>query len=89
MRKNPTGFETVIVGESGELQRSERELPTIITAIDKDLDDTMFLPAWAAVEAEIDPTEYEAGTHVATIHYDVRTKAYDIEYHVEIEEDDS
>lgn len=86
MRDNPTGFETVVVGESGNLERGPNaELPKIRTGVDKNLDDRLFIPAWDEVKETIDPAEYEQGEHVATIHYDLIEKAYEIEYYVEVE----
>jgi hypothetical protein len=89
MRDDPTGFETVVVGESGDLKRGPKtELPNIRTGVDKNLDDRLFIPAWSAVEETVDPSEYEEGEHVATIHYDLIDKEYDIEYYVEIDDDE-
>lgn len=88
MRDKPTGFETIVVGESGELERGPKaELPKVETAVDAGLDDRLFIPAWEAVEKTIDTDEYEEGRHVATIHYDLIDKEYTIEYYVEIEEE--
>lgn len=89
MREKPTGYETIVVKESGVLVRGpDTDLPKIRTAVDKGIDDEMLLPARNEVEAEIDAEEYEPGTHVATIYYDIRTKSYDIDFHVEIDEEE-
>lgn len=83
MLGNRTGFETVIV-KSDELTRGpDSERPEIDTAIDAGQDDTMFIPAWDEVEEEVDPADHEEGTHVATIHYDMDEKSYNVEYYVE------
>jgi len=85
MLGNRTGYETVVV-KSGTLERGEdTEFPEIHTAIDAGQDDMMFIPAWEDVEDEVDPDDHEEGTHVATIHYDMDAKSYDVEYYVETE----
>lgn len=89
MRENPTGYETFLVDESGDIVRGPgTDLPTIRTAVDTGMDDRMFLPARRAVEAAVDPADHDAGTHLATAYYDVREPSYDVEFHVEVDDDE-
>lgn len=83
MLGNRTGFENVVV-KSGTLARGpDSKRPEIETAIDAGQDDQMFIPAWDEVEEEISPEDHDEGTHVATIHYDMDAKSYNVEYYVE------
>jgi hypothetical protein len=86
MRDKPTGYETIIVDGSGELVSGpDTDLPNIRTAVDTGVDDRMLIPAKNEVREKIDAGKYGSGTHVATIYYDIRTKSYEIDFHVETE----
>jgi hypothetical protein len=86
MRDKPTGYETIIVDGSGELVPGpDSDLPNIRTAVDTGVDDRMLLPAKSEVKENVDAGEHKPGTHVATIYYDIRTKTYEIDFHVETE----
>ncbi|GAB7093187.1 hypothetical protein JCM30237_03390 [Halolamina litorea] len=85
MFRKRTGYETVIVKSDRLARGPETEMPEIDTAIDAGQDDKMFIPAWEDVREEITPEDHEEGTHVATIHYDMDAKSYELEYYVETE----
>lgn len=83
MLGNRTGFEKVVVKSGTLTQGPDSNRPEVNTAIDAGQDDLMFVPAWDEVREEVDPEDHEEGTHVATIHYDMDAKNYNIEYYVE------
>lgn len=82
-----SGYETVVVTEDHELTAgSDSDPPTPISNEQMLSSASLYHPAWQEVEAEIDPTEYDPGTFIGTIYYDIEREQYWIEYAVDIDD---
>ncbi|PGF13810.1 hypothetical protein CP556_25110 [Natrinema sp. CBA1119] len=86
MSEDGAGFEEVVVRRAGDLGvDSESEPPTIRGPGDHGWGDDLKTPAWNEVREKIDPADYDAKTHVATIHYDLDAWEFTIEFFVEVD----
>jgi len=82
-----TGYQEVVVAEgvdgSPEFRKTvESEPPTLSGLKARGWGTDLQTPAWDDVRERLDPTDYELGTHVATIHYDLNVWEYRVDYHV-------
>jgi len=86
MSEDATGFEEIVVRRAGDLcSTTDSEPPGIRGPQDHGWGTDLKTPAWDDVRENVDPAEYEAKTHVATVHYDLDAWEYTIEYLVEID----
>lgn len=78
-----TGYERVVVADDGYLGVSnDSEGPKIRGLGDHGWGDDLKVPAWNEIRERFDPEELEAGTHVATIYYDLDRWGYRIEWEI-------
>jgi len=86
MSEDNMRYEKIVVREAGDLGSStDSEPPDIHDADDHGRRMDLKTPAWDAVRANINPSDYEPKTHVATIHYDLDEWDFVIEYLVEVD----
>jgi len=83
-----TGYQEVVVAEgvdgAPEFRKTvDSEPPSIRDVGDWGWGTDLQTPAWDDVRERLDPTDYELGAHVATIHYDLDDWGYRVEYHVD------
>ena len=85
MGKNNMRYEKIVVRETDDLGSStDSEPPDTRDEGDHDRGVDLKTPAWEAVRENINPSDYEPQTHVATIHYDLDKWDFVIEYLVEV-----
>jgi len=79
-------YEKIVVREAGDLDSStDSEPPDTRGEGDRDQGVDLKTLAWDAVRENINPSDYEPQTHVATIHYDLEEWDFVIEYLVEVD----
>jgi len=88
MTDEATGFEDIVVAEgvdgSPEFRTTvESEPPTLSGLKARGWGTDLKTPAWDDVRDRLDPTDFELGARVATIHYDLDAWEYRVEYQVD------
>ena len=83
-----TGYQEIVVAEgvdgSPEFRKTtDSEPPTLSGLKSRGWGTDLQTPAWNDVRDRLDADDFELGTHVATIHYDLDAWEYRVEYHVE------
>lgn len=83
-----TGYTEVVVAEgvdgSPEFRKTvESEPPGIRDVGDYGWGNDLKTPAWEEVRDRLNPADFEVGTQVATIHYNLDAWEYHIQYHVD------
>ena len=79
-------YEKIVVRSAGDLAIStDSEPPDTRDEDDRDWGGDLKTPAWDAMRENINPSDYEPNTHVATIHYDLDEWDFVIEYLVEVD----
>ena len=79
-------YEKIVVRSAGDLAIStDSEPPDTRDEDDRDWGGDLKTPAWDAMRENINPSDYESNTHVATIHYDLDEWDFVIEYLVEVD----
>lgn len=83
-----TGYQEVVVAEgvdgAPEFRKTvDSEPPTLSGLKARGWGTDLQTPAWDDVRDRLDPADYELGTHVATIHYDLDAWEYRVHYHVD------
>lgn len=83
-----TGYQDIVVAEgvdeAPEFRKTvDSEPPTLSGLKARGWGTDLQTPAWDDVRERLDPADYELGTYVATIHYDLDDWSYRVEYHVD------
>jgi hypothetical protein len=86
MTEDNMTYEKIVVKEASDLgSTTDSEPPDIRDEGDHGWEIDLKTLAWDAVRENINPSDYEPKTHVATIHYDLDELDFVIEYLVEVD----